>query len=272
MTTITQSTPEVDTHRFICNVVPSKETERDWSFGDSVAAGALTATAALPPSVDLRAAWWAINDQESTGSCVGWGTADGVVRYHMVKAGKIGTGTLLSARHIWMASKETDEYNARPETFIEGAGTSLKAALDVARRYGTALATDLPFHISTNMFLGNENAFYANCAQRKIAAYFNLLKDTANWKTWLASQGPLLVALNVDASWDHATQTGGKIDNFQPNTVRGGHCVAIVGYRPDGRFIVRNSWGTGWGDHGFGYVSPAYVAAAFFNESYGVTL
>ena len=43
-------------------------------------------------------------------------------------------------------------------------------------------------------------------------------------------------------------------------------------YLPNGRFIVRNSWNTSWGDKGFGYVSPAYIAAGFFNESYGVTV
>ena len=272
MDTIEKSAPAVDVHKFICNIVPSKDTDRDWRFGDSVESGALGAPVAAPAAVDLRTDWWKINSQESTGSCVGWATADSVVRWHMVKAGRITTSQLLSARHIWMSSKETDEFTARPQTFIEGAGTSLKAAVDVARKHGVALATQLPFHISTNMYLGTENAFYASCAQRKIAAYFNLLKNTANWKTWLATQGPILVALNVDASWDGATANGGKIDTFKPATVRGGHAVAVVGYRTDGRFIVRNSWGTGWGDKGFGYVSPAYIAAGFFNESYGVTI
>jgi C1A family cysteine protease len=51
-------------------------------------------------------------------------------------------------------------------------------------------------------------------------------------------------------------------------TVRGGHAVTVVGYRTDGRFIVRNSWGDG----GFGYVSPTYVTDSFFGESYDVTL
>src|SRR5215813_15411316 len=40
----------------------------------------------------------------------------------------------------------------------------------------------------------------------------------------------------------------------------------------NGRFIIRNSWGTGWGDHGFAYASPAYITAGFFDESYGVTV
>ena len=114
--------------RRICNLVPSKGTETDWTFQDAVAAGALAAPAALPASVDFRAAWWAVDDQEDTGSCVGWATAEGVLRYHMVQAGKLDKVTQLSPRFIWMGSKETDQYTNRPETFIEEAGTSLKAA------------------------------------------------------------------------------------------------------------------------------------------------
>jgi Papain family cysteine protease len=261
----------------ICNVVPSKKTEQDWTFSDALGSealesGAVRAAAAAPLSVDLRAAWWTIQDQEDTGSCVGWATADGVARYHMVKAGKLGKAKLLSPRYVWMASKETDEYITRAETFIEEAGTSLKAALDIVRKYGAVTMDRLPFHINTKMFTGLENTFYASAAQRKIASYFNLHLDLDQWRSWLAAQGPILAALNVDQSWDNAAANGGNIDVFMPNTVRGGHAIAIVGYTSTGRFIVRNSWGTGWGDQGFGYVSPAYIAAGFFNEAYGVTL
>ncbi len=257
---------------FICNVVPSKGTENDWQLVDSIAAGSIGAPAALPPSVDMRAAWWKINSQENTGSCVGWATADGVVRWHMTKAGKISQTTLLSPRHIWMASKETDTITTRPESFIEGAGTTLKAAVDVARKHGVALMDDLPFHIQTKMYTGNENAFYVSCAQRKISAYFNLHRNLSSWKTWLAGTGPILAAFNVDSSWDNAALNNGNIDTFHPDTVRGGHAICIVGYRADGRFIVRNSWGTTWGVNGFGYLHPDYIAAAFYDESYGVTL
>jgi len=256
----------------ICNVVPSVGTEKDWRFKDSIDAGVLGAPARLPRSVDLREDWWAINDQEDTGSCVGWSTADGVVRWHLTKAGRIAPDQMLSPRHVWMASKETDAITTHPESFLEEAGTMLKSALDVARKDGVALEVDLPFHINTKMYVGTGNAFYANCAQRKIASYFNLELNLTNWKTWLAEQGPILAALQVDSSWDKAADNGGKIDTFRPSTVRGGHAVAIVGYRTDGRFIVRNSWGTTWGEQGFGYLKPAYVQAAFFHESYGVTL
>jgi C1A family cysteine protease len=257
----------------ICNVVASRNTETDWSPSDAIAAGAVDAQLAAPPaSVDLRQPWWDIGNQESTGSCVGWGSTDGVARFHFVKANRLAKTAKLSPRFTWMASKETDEFTSRPQTMIEGAGTSLKAALDILRRYGAVPETLLPFHIQTNMYLGNENTFYATAATRKIASYVNMQRNLASWRSWLASNGPILVALNVDQTWDNATATQGKLDTFMPATARGGHAVCCVGYTADRRFIMRNSWGTAWGDKGFAYASEAYINAGFFNESYGVTI
>ena len=80
------------------------------------------------------------------------------------------------------------------------------------------------------------------------------------------------VGLMVDREWSTAAERGGMLDHFQPGTERGGHAVCLVGYTADGRFIVRNSWGTGWGDQGFAYASPEYLQAAFFPEAYVVTV
>jgi hypothetical protein len=257
----------------ILNVVPSAATERDWQFDNALESDAIAAPPlALPASVDLRKAWWKIGDQQATGSCVGWASTDGVARYSFAQAGRLATTARLSPRFTWMASKETDEFNIRPGSFIEESGTSLKAALDILRKYGAAPEELLPFAIATTLYPGKEADFYATCATRKIASYFNLQKNLANWRSWLAAHGPLLVALKVDQTWRNATATGGKLDVFVPAPSHGGHAVAVVGYRADGRFILRNSWGTGWGDKGFGYASEAYINAAFFDESYGVTL
>jgi len=137
-----------ETHR-ICNLEPSHNTESDWRFEHAVAASAVAVPrAAAPASVDLRASWWGIGDQEATGSCVGWSSTDGVARYHFVKAGRLAQNARLSPRFTWMASKETDTLTSRPETFIEGAGTTLKAAVDILRKYGAAPETVLPFHIA----------------------------------------------------------------------------------------------------------------------------
>ena len=268
----TKSKRAVSQKHRICNIVPSPDTERDWRFEDAVGAGMMAAAPQPPTSKDLRAQWWKIGDQGSTGSCVGWGAADGVMRWHMVKANRLPKKKLLSPRFTWMASKETDVFTDRPQTFIEQAGTSLKAAMDICRKYGAVPNTMLPFELQTKMYTESENTFYATASMYKCSSYINMQKDFGQWRAWLAFHGPILVALNVDASWDNAVLTQGRIDNFQPGTMRGGHCACLVGYRTDGRFIVRNSWGTAWGDNGFGYVSETYVTDAFFNESYGINL
>ena len=115
------------------------------------------------------------------------------------------------------------------------------------------------------LYPGDPKDFYAVAATRKIVSYFRL--NVGDWKNWLATNGPILARLDVDPTWDHATATGGNLDVYSPPG-RGGHAIAIVGYTPD-RFIVRNSWGRGWGDDGFGYASMGYAMSAF-TESYGV--
>ena len=167
MPTTQHTTPEANR---ICNLVPSRNIENDWLLEHALAANAIAAPAAtLPASVDLRAAWWDIGDQEVTGSCVGWGSTDGVARYHMVKAGKLAQTDHLSIRLSWMGSKEFDT-DPNPNTFIESAGTSLKGAVDILKKYGAVPEALLPFHISTFMYLGAENTFYANASTRRIAA------------------------------------------------------------------------------------------------------
>lgn len=268
--------------KFILNCKPSKNTENDWRLSSAIASGVhIEKAEAIPTEKDLRDnSWWKIGNQWKTGSCVGWGTADGVLRWHFTMAGKLKKTDSLSVRFIWMASKETDEFTSRPTSFIEEDGTSLKAALDIARKFGVVTTTILPFENppgTPELFISPvpndpnpENTFYAIAAQRKIAGYFNLGRNLADWRAWIANNGPILTRLGVDSTWDNATQTKGNLDKYFPDRVRGGHCVAIVGYTKD-RFIVRNSWDTSWGDLGYAYASNEYAGSAF-TEAYGVTL
>ena len=40
----------------------------------------------------------------------------------------------------------------------------------------------------------------------------------------------------------------------------GGHATVLCGYDDDTKcFTVRNSWGEGWGDRGYGYLPYAFV-------------
>lgn len=250
----------------ILNCIPSEKTEKDWTIESSIEAGLLAAEPPIPTSKDLRESWWKIGNQGSTGSCVGWASGDSVIRWHLVRAGIITKNEPLSTRYIWMASKETDQYMERPTTFVEKAGTSLKSALDVARKYGVVKDIVLPF-ASGILYPGDDKTFYAIASQLRISSYFNLGLNLDDWRKWIASKGPILTRLDVDSTWDNAESTDGNLDVYQPETKRGGHAVALVGYTSN-RFIIRNSWGTTWGKSGFGFASYEYSKAAF-TEAYG---
>ena len=264
---------------YIFNCLPSPKPEKHWTIDIAEAAGLAAArpgkaaaAKAAARNIDLRESWWAVGDQGNTGSCVGWGTADAVLRWHFVKAGRLAKTEKLSVRYMWMAAKETDVYTARPTSFIESDGTWLTAALGIAQKFGVVTDKVLPFTLggSAQMYTGTANTFYALASQRRIAAYFNLGRDLSAWRNWLATKGPILTRLDVDNAFMQATTTKGKLDSFNAAASLGGHCVALVGY-VNGLFVVRNSWGTGWGDKGFAYAADSYAQPAF-TEAFGVVL
>lgn len=253
---------------YVLNCIPSREPQRDWSWQAALDAGTVQAlsSSALPDSVDLRSPDWTVSNQGQTGACVGFATADGLLRYHFAKKGAIGFGIRLSARFIWMADKETDTLTSYPTTFIEQEGTEVKRALDIARTYGCALEGDLPLHGA--LWQGTAQDFYTKAARFKIRSYHNLGVNLTVWRKWLATGGPIISRLVVDSSWMKAGARG-ELVRYNADTAGGGHAVCIVGYRADGAFIIRNSWSEAWGDKGFVYASPDYMRAAF-SEGYGI--
>ncbi len=264
----------------ILNCILSRDTQRDWRIEHAIKAEQVTKDELklIPDEKDLRKGfenWWTIGDQGNTGSCVGWATADSVLRWHFAKAGRLGKdkNKKLSVRFIWMASKEMDEFEYYPSTFLESDGTSLKTALDTARNFGCVEDSVLPFK-PEELYIGEPETFYALASRCMIRNYFNLSKPEtklSDWRTWIATKGPVLTRLNVDDTWFDLNNPGKKnLDVYHPDKVYGGHAVALVGYTKD-RFIVRNSWGEEWGDKGYGYASLKYAQAAF-DEAYGVTI
>ena len=100
--------------RRILNCIHSRNTDTDWGIESAMNSGVLKAARALPRSKDLRANWWKVGDQGETGSCVGWATADGVLRWHFVMAGKVRKDKPLSPRYIWMKESYGTRYKINP--------------------------------------------------------------------------------------------------------------------------------------------------------------
>ncbi len=79
----------------------------------------------------------------------------------------------------------------------------------------------------------------------------------------LAAGADVWAGFDVDvSSWKSTSQVDNVIRDWP--TTNGGHAVALAGYRqaPGGagrQFLVHNSWGGRWGDHGFAWVNESMV-------------
>jgi len=79
----------------------------------------------------------------------------------------------------------------------------------------------------------------------------------------LATGADVWAGFDVDvASWKSASQVNNVVRDW--GATNGGHAVALAGFRPapggQGRqFLVHNSWGGRWGDHGFAWVNEAML-------------
>ena len=86
---------------------------------------------------------------------------------------------------------------------------------------------------------------------------------TQNLKSSLQQYGPLLAYVDstTDWYWPGSGPSGGG-GGVVPN-----HSVTLVGYQDDagvtggGYWIIKNNWGTGWGDNGYGYVRYGVLEA-----------
>jgi hypothetical protein len=81
------------------------------------------------------------------------------------------------------------------------------------------------------------------------------ITDVAQKKQWIDAVGPMAVMFNPPPDFDSY-----KSGVYIPATTgsAGSHCLLVVGFNDDAKppyWIVKNSWGTGWGMSGFGYIA-----------------
>jgi hypothetical protein len=74
-------------------------------------------------------------------------------------------------------------------------------------------------------------------------------------KDWLDTVGPLIAWMEVWSDFDGYTSGVYHRSTASTNSLRGTHFVLVVGY-DDARqaWLVKNSWGTGWGMGGYGWI------------------
>jgi len=90
--------------------------------------------------------------------------------------------------------------------------------------------------------------------------------DGESIKQALIEYGPLTICINV---YDDMFQYRGGVYHKTPESKRvGGHLVALVGYDDITQsWLIKNSWGTGWGDNGWFHMG--YDESMFIDGCYG---
>ena len=233
--------------------------------------GATTsAPAALPTSVDLRPWCSPIEDQKTIGSCTAHAGV-GLVEYFERRA----FGKHLDASRLFLYKVTRNLLKWTGDT-----GAFLRSTMYALTLFGVPPEEYYPYNIAD--FDKEPSAFcYAFGQSYQAISYYrldppgttpsNLLTQI---KTYLANGLPSMFGFTVYSSISQANTNGGKIPYPTPGErVLGGHAIDAVGYDDNlkikntnpggiettGALLIRNSWGTGWGSAGYGWLPYKYV-------------
>lgn len=190
-----------------------------------------------------------ILDQGYEGACTGFGLAT-IVNYLLTTRKVVSDSTPVSPRMLYELAKRYDEWPG------EGySGSSARGAMKGWHKHGVCAEDSWPSKPSkTNkgQWQGLNDARTADALKRPLGAYFRVNhKDIVSMHAAIAEVGVLFATSNVQSGWNKV-----GADGLIPYTdeLIGAHAFAIVGYDQQG-FWIQNSWGKGWGRHGFGCIS-----------------
>ena len=103
---------------------------------------------------------------------------------------------------------------------------------------------------------------YDKALENQAITYQRLTPTSNQLRGCLASGYPFMFGFTVYESFesDAVAKTGNAPMPLPDEHVLGGHAVLAVGYDDaKQRFIIRNSWGTGWGTKGYFTFPYAYL-------------
>jgi C1A family cysteine protease len=206
----------------------------------------------LPTAVDLRPECPPVYDQGQLGSCTGNGIA-GAVEFDQKKQGT--TEYTPSRLFIY--------YNERviEGTVSQDAGAQIRDGIKVVVKLGAPPEGDWPYDIAEFAKKPPTTA-YADAKKDIVSSYARVAQDLTQMRGCLASGFPFVFGFTVYDSFEsqQVAQTGIVPMPSSGESVLGGHCVVAVGYDDSERhFVIRNSWGTGWGLQGYCFMPYEYL-------------
>jgi len=227
-------------------------------------------TAAIPATVDLRQWCSPIENQGNLGSCTAHAGV-GLLEYFERRA----FGRHLDASRLFLYKATRNLLGWTGDT-----GAYLRTTMKAMVLFGTP--PENYWKYDTTKFDVEPSAFLYSFAQNyQSIRYYRLdpagvapAQTLTHVKNFLAARLPSMFGFTVYSSIPNPGD--GKVDIPYPKPgehVLGGHAVVAAGFDDNrqigthkGALLIRNSWGTTWGDHGYGWLPYAYVEKGLAND------
>lgn len=202
-----------------------------------------------PAIVDLHGRVPAIWDQGHEGACVGFGMA-------RLIAGRIAVSGALAAIRpapAWIYAIA----RIAQGTFPDDSGTSISGAAKQVYKHGYVFEPSFPY--SDQAYRAKpSHEVYAEAMKHLVSGYHRVVQSVESLEATLAAG--IEIAIGIDVYANFTPDKNGVIP-MPKGQIRGGHCIALDGYDSKKKlFSFSNSWGTGWGVRGRGFLHYEYVA------------
>ena len=206
----------------------------------------------IPKSYDLRSKCPEVYNQGQIGSCAANATA-AAIQFDLMKQNA----------NVFSPSRLFIYYNARVlnGTSSSDSGTTMHEAMAGLDRNGVCNEAEWPY-ILLKLAVQPSQQCYDDAKKCRIGEVKWVPQNQHAITALISTGNPVVCGIMVYGSFETPQVTlTGDVPTPQPGEdLKGGHAIMLVGYDIDQQFFVfRNSWGTVWGDEGYGYIPFDYV-------------
>lgn len=213
----------------------------------------------LSSAIDYSEGMSSVKNQGKLGSCVAFAAAamkewqERKEHKSEVKEGKRdhreGREYDYSEAWIYWNCKKIDGY--------DGEGTYLRSAMRVLNKIGVPTEKAWPYS-DDKLNIGEPKSWASLISKWALIGTYYKVESAEQAKETLVEDGPFM--MGVPCFYDFFFPVNGVIkDPNDGDKIYGGHAICACGYDDERQLIkFKNSWGTDWGQNGYGYISYNY--------------